>query len=234
MILKAQRCFALAGAAISVFLAASPALASSKGADWYIAIAGTVTAPRDPETVIFNAPVAPASLTIKDNLKSPGYGGLIAVGHRMGAFRVEAEIGHTHDKAKAYTATSPIALTLPQSGGLTTTRFMANILLDIPAGGGIEPYAGGGVGYVTYREKTFAARAFAPTAPAVQLIDDRLNHFAWQAIGGITVPVAPKIRAMLQVRYLDLGNATGKDTRGQPITTRFNGFNFDVGARFSF
>lgn len=234
MILKAQHSFALACAAVSMFLVASPALASSTGDNWYVAIAGTVTAPRDPETVIFNAPVAPASLTIRDNLKSPGYGGLIAVGHRMGAFRVEAEIGHTYDKAKGYTATSPITLTLPQSGSLTTTRYMANILFDIPAGGSIEPYVGGGVGYATYREKTFAARAFAPSAPPVQLIDDRLDHFAWQAIGGISVPVAPKVRAMLQVRYLDLGNATGKDTRGQPITSRFNGFNFDAGVRFSF
>lgn len=230
----ANRYLALASTAIVLSVGVSPARAAPAGDDWYVAVGGTVTAERDPQTVIFNAPVAPASLTINDNLKSPGYGGLIALGHRFGSFRVEAEVGHTYDKAEAYTATAPITLTLPQIGGFSTTRFMANVYFDAPVGGRIEPHLGGGIGYGTFREKTFAARAFAPTAPPVQLIDDRLHHFAWQAIGGFSVPIAPKVRAMLQVRYLDLGTATGQDTRGQPITTRLNGFNFDAGIRFSF
>lgn len=234
MTFMAYRGLALAGAALGISLAASPAQASSAGDEWYVAVAGTLTAPSDPETIIFNAPVAPASLTIRDNLKSPGYGGLVAVGYDTGAVRIEAEIGHTYDKAESYSATAPITVTLPQRGGFATTRYMVNALFDIPAGGGIEPYVGGGIGYASYREKTFASRAFAPTTPAVQLIDYRLNHFAWQAIGGLAIPFSPKVRGMLQVRYLDLGTATGQDTRGQPITTRFKGLQFDAGVRFSF
>lgn len=234
MRLTAHRCLALGAGVISISLAVDPAHASSTGDDWYVTVAGTVTVPRDPRTVIFNAPVAPASLTITDDLKKPGYGGLVALGHRFRSFRIEAEIGQTYDQAKAYTATAPITLTLPQSGGFTTTRFMANALFDVPVGGQVKPYVGGGLGYATYREKTFAARAFAPAAPAVQLIDNRLHHFAWQAIAGLSAPIAPKVRALLQVRYLNLGTAVGQDTRGQPITTRFDGVHFDAGLRFAF
>lgn len=224
----------LAAATLGLVLGASPALASAGDDGWYVTVAGTVTAPSDPETVIFNAPVAPATLTIRDNLKSPGFGGLIAVGHRIGVLRVEAEVGHTYDKAKTYTSTAPITITLPQTGGFATTRYMANAVIDIPIHGGIEPYFGGGIGYASYREKTFAPRAFAPTAPAVQLIDYRLHHFAWQAIAGLAVPLSPNLRGIVQARYLDLGTATGQDTRGQPITTRIRGMQFDAGIRFSF
>ena len=234
MAYSAHHGLALAVASLGIVFGANPALASEGGDDWYVTVAGTVTAPSDPETVIFNAPVAPATLTIRDNLKSPGFGGLIAVGHRIGVLRVEAEVGHTYDKAETYTATAPITITLPQTGGFATTRYMANAMIDIPTHGGIEPYFGGGIGYASYREKTFAPRAFAPTTPAVQLIDYRLHHFAWQAIGGLAVPLSPKLRGIVQARYLDLGTATGQDTRGQPITTRFRGMQFDVGIRFSF
>lgn len=224
-------------AAAIASLAAGPARAQTVPASggWYIAAAGTLTATSDPQTVIFNAPVAPATLTIRDNLRLPGYGGLIAIGHRFGSLRIEAEAGHTYDRAKTYTATAPITLTLAQTGGFAVTRFMANAYFDIPVGGGgVTPYLGGGIGYATYREKTFAARAFAPAAPAVQLIDDRLNHFAWQAIAGVAVPTGTRVHVFAQARYLGLGTARGQDTRGEPITTRTRGMNFDAGVRLSF
>ena len=139
------------------------------------------------------------------------------------------------DKARAYTAVSPISIELPANGGFAVTRFMANTYFDVPTGrGAIEPYVGGGIGYATYREKTFAARAFAPMAPQIQLIDDRLHHLAWQAIAGVAVPVTSRIRLTLQGRYLDAGKAKGQDTRAQPITTRLKGLNFDAGVRFAF
>ena len=224
-----------AAAAIASF-AAGPAWAQTAPAsgDWYLSAAGTLTAIRDPQTVIFNAPVAPATLTIRDNLRSPCYGGSIAVGHRFGAFRFEVEAGHTYDRARAYTAVAPITLTLPQTGGFAVSRFMTNAYVDIPVGAGVSPYLGGGIGYATYREKTFAPRAFAPAAPAVQLIDDQLHHFAWQAIGGISIPAGTRIHLFAQARYLGLGTAHGRDTRGEPITTRISGLNFDAGARLSF
>jgi opacity protein-like surface antigen len=217
--------------------ACSTAQAQDRAADknWYVAVAGTVTATSDPRTVIFNAPVAPAQLTIRDDLKSPGYGGLIALGHRFGSFRLEAEAGHTYDMARAYTTVSPITIELAARGGFAVARYMANAYFDVPTGGGaIEPYLGGGIGYASYREKTFAARAFAPTAPQIQLIDDRLHHLAWQAIAGVAVSVSPQVRLTLQGRYLDVGKANGQDTRGQPITTRLKGLNFDAGVRFAF
>ena len=215
----------------------SAAQAQERTADtgWYVAVAGTATATRDPDTVIFNAPVAPAQLAIRDNLKSPGFGGLIAIGRRFGSFRIEAEAGHTYDKTREYSAVTPISITLPAIGGFAVTRFMANAYLDVPVGRSpIEPYLGAGLGYATYREKTFAARAFAPTAPQVQLIDDRLHHLAWQAMAGVAIPVSSQVKLTLQGRYLDVGKAEGQDTRGQPITTRLKGFNFDAGLRFAF
>ena len=119
--------------------------------------------------------------------------------------------------------------------GISTQAHWYNAYFDVPMGGGaIEPYFGGGIGYASYREKTFAARAFAPAAPQIQLIDDRLHHLAWQAIAGVAVSVSPQVRVTLQGRYLDIGKADGQDTRGQPITTRLKGLNFDAGVRLAF
>jgi opacity protein-like surface antigen len=203
--------------------------------DWYVAGGATLSLLNNPRTQIENAPTPGATLKIIDELGGAGWGGQIALGHRFDMLRVEVEIGRTRSDADFYTVTSPISNRLPQTGGDTITRIMANAYFDIPFGlDGIAPYLGFGLGEAMVDVTTNASRPFGPPTAPVQLIDDQANGFAWQAIAGVAVPVSDDFALTAQFRYLDAGTLHGKDTRGQPFQTSIAGLAVDLGVRYNF
>jgi opacity protein-like surface antigen len=227
--------FARKNAAIPAVLLASIWSAPAFARDWYVSGAATVTMIKDPDSVIQNAPTSGATLAITNALDDTGWGGQLAIGHRFGVVRIEAEIGRTHTVARRYIVTSPISNDLPQTGGDTVTRFMANAYVDIPISGtGIRPYLGAGIGDAIVHVTTKASKPFGPPTAPTQLIDDKPNGFAWQAIAGIAVPLSPSVALTAQYRYFDAGTLNGKDTRGQDFRTRIHGSNVDLGVRLSF
>lgn len=212
-------------------LASTPVLAQ----DWYISGAATMTLLDDSDSVIHNAPTPGATLYITNVLDDTGWGGQLAIGHRLGPVRVEAEIGRTHTGAQRYVVTDPIDNDLPQQGGDTVTRFMANAYIDVPLGGtGVRPYLGAGIGDATVHVTTKASKPFGPPTAPIQLIDDHVNNFAWQAIAGVAVPLSPGFALTAQYRYFDAGTLHGQDTRGEDFQTKIHGHNIDLGVRFSF
>ena len=220
---------------IPVFLCVLAAPAPALAHDFYVSGAVTMTMLNDPDSVIHNAPTPGATLYITNVLEATGWGGQLAIGHRFGPLRVEAEAGRTHTAARRYVVTAPITNDLPQVGGDTVTRFMANAYFDVPLReSGIRPYFGGGIGDASVHVTTKASRPFGPPTAPTQLIDDHVHGFAWQAIAGIALPLSSNLSVTAQYRYLDAGTLHGQDTRGQGFETRIRGHNVDLGVRLSF
>jgi opacity protein-like surface antigen len=221
----------ICSALLAIVGMATPALAR----DWYISGAATLSILRDPHTVIDNAPTPGATLFITDNLDHAGWGGQIAFGRRFGPVRAEIEGGRTRQDANQYTVTAPISNRLPQTGGDTITRLMANAYFDVPLHRtGIRPYVGAGIGEAWVDVTTKASRPFGPPTAPVQLIDDKVDGFAWQAMAGIAVPLSARVAITAQYRWFDAGTLHGLDTRGQPFRTSIAGSNVDLGIRFDF
>jgi opacity protein-like surface antigen len=208
---------------------------SALAQNWYVSGAATITLLSDPDSVIQNAPAPGSTLYITNVLEDTGWGGQVAIGHRFGPVRIEAEIGRTRTTAKRYVVTSPISNDLPQTGADTVTRFMANAYVDIPIHHtGIRPYLGAGIGDAIVHVTTRASKPFGPPTAPTQLIDDRPHGFAWQAIAGIAVPLSRRFAVTAQYRYFDAGTLNGHDTRGQDFRTGIRSSNVDLGVRFSF
>lgn len=197
-------------------------------------ISGAVTGSwlNKPGQTIANAPTPGATLQV-ENAVDFGWGGSLAIGQELGRFRIEAEIGRTSNDSDAYSAISPISITLPQEGKNVLTRYMANGYFDLSRGG-IRPYLGLGIGTARAHVTTFAAPARAPTAPPSQLIDDRETDFAYQLMAGAALPVSSRLAVTAQYRWFDAGTVVGRDSRGQRFTREIAGHNLDVGLRFSF
>ena len=229
----------LAAGAVAAFLAAATGTAlAADGPEatgpWYVRAAFDGSDLKKPDQTIANAPTPGSTLQVV-NAVDFGWGGAVALGRQIGALRLEAEVGKTANKSKAYSAITPISATLPQDGKNDVTRYMANVYADLPLlTGPWKIYVGAGVGRARLHVTTFAAPARAPTAPPSQLIDFRDQTTAWQAMGGLTYAVGPHLRLNAQYRWLDAGTAEGHDSRGEKATRDIAGHNFEAGLIFNF
>jgi opacity protein-like surface antigen len=201
---------------------------------WYLAGAATGSDLNKPRQTIANAPVPGSTLHVTNDVDF-GWGGQIAVGRTLGPLRLEAEVGHTENKSKSYTATSPISITLPQKGDNDATRYMANAFYDLrPESLPLGMYVGFGVGAADVRVTTFAAPARAPSAPPSQLMDFDQAVFAYQLMAGLSHSLSQHLAITAQYRWFDAGTITGRDARGQRATRDIAGHNVDVGLRYAF
>ena len=200
----------------------------------YVAAAVTGSKLQKPKQTIANAPSPGSTLQVVNDVNF-GWGGQVEVGYAFKALRVEAEIGRTSNHSDSYSAISPIAITIPQRGKNTTTRYMGNVFFDIPVRDlPLRPFIGGGIGAARSYVSTFAAPARAPNAPPSQLIAFSETRFAYQLMGGVSVPLSSRTELTAQYRWLDSGTVHGLDARGQRATRTLRGSNIDVGLRFSF
>ena len=201
---------------------------------WYIAAAVSGSALDKPTQTIANAPTPGSTLHVVNDVDF-GWGGQAEVGYSWRVLRIEAEIGRTANHSDHYSAISPIAITLPQSGKNNITRYMANAYLEPLRGRWpVSPFLGAGIGAAHAHATTFAAPARAPTAPPSQILDIKDTHFAYQLMGGVSVAVTPHLALTAQYRWLDGGTFRGVDSRSESATRTLHGSNVDLGLRLGF
>lgn len=78
-------------------------------------------------------------------------------------------------------------------GSLRTIYLMANALVDVPTGGPITPYIGGGAGV------GFVNVDYSPSG--VTIIDDGSTEFAWQAMAGASWALTTNAEVFAGYRY---------------------------------
>lgn len=201
---------------------------------WYVAGAVTGSALDKPHQTIANAPTPGSTLEVVNDVDFD-WGGQGEIGYAAGLFRVEAEVGRTANHSDHYSAIRPIAITLPQSGKNTITRYMANAYVELPQGRWlVSPFLGAGVGAAHAHVTTFAAPARAPHAPASQILDVTDTRVAYQLMAGFSAPVTAHLALTAQYRWFDGGTFRGVDARGERATRTIHGSNVDLGLRLAF
>lgn len=222
------------GVGLGLVWGTSTTAAAAEPGHFYVAGAVTGSDLHKPGQTIANAPSPGATLHVTNDVNF-GWGGQAEIGYAFRVFRIEAELGRTANHSDHYSAISPIAITLPQSGKNTITRVMANGYVELPAGIlPFSPFLGGGVGAAHGHATTFAAPAKAPNAPPSQLLDIKDTKFAYQLMGGVSVPLTRSFALTAQYRWFDGGTFRGVDARGERATRTLRGSNFDMGLRFTF
>ena len=219
------------GAVLACLLAGQAA--AQDGGPWYARAALTGSSLEKPKQTIANAPTPGSTLQVVNDVDF-GWGGDVALGRSFGRVRVEGEIGRTHNKSGAYSVTSPLTITLPQSGRTDATRVMANAYVDLVSKDPWRVFVGAGVGQARLHVTTFAAPARAPTAPPSQLLNYRDDRFAYQLMGGVSYALTSAVSVSGQYRWFDAGKAAGHDARGERATREVKGSNFDVGLTYAF
>ena len=171
-----------------------------------------------------------------------------AVGYDFGLIRAEAEVSYSRHTVRSLTVTQLTGFggdtttdlqdapedtcfylgtsTCPTSGNtialdgvkLRQLSGMANVWIDLPVGGQVEPYVGGGIG-VTGLESGGEAK----------------SAFAWQIGGGVAFKMSPRLALTADVRYrsvdpikFDFGGDEGVNF-GRVKTTSYG-----VGLRYGF
>ena len=93
---------------------------------------------------------------------------------------------------------------------------MANIWRDFSVIGGLDIYAGGGIGAGGYRS------VVSTELPVPDLnADNRVSTFAWQAGGGLIYDVSDHMAVDLGYRFFSIGDSTANFADGAPYTTNY-------------
>ncbi len=163
-----------------------------------------------------------AGSSYKARMKTPGYlvGG--AIGLRLNEnLRAEAELAYRRYSLKnvTYPGFAPVSL----SGYADAISFMGNLWYDLPLGGKVTPYAGGGLGlaYTGYSDKTTPLK-------------DHDTGFIFQLGLGAKWALSEKISLDIGYRFRGI---PGLKFSSPAISVRDNdyyGHNVIVGVTFSF
>lgn len=198
----------------------------------------------------------------------PGGGadGFAVAGYGFGSgFRAEIEGGYRPGDLNAIQADiflpllKPALAPLIPAGGIRfsdvgghvdAATLMANLLYDLPLGLPVQPFVGGGAGLVHTSVAAQGRFPFCPICfrPAICFptcsIDLKLNdssdRLGWQAIGGVSMALAPQWTLNATYRYLRADNVSwGTKVGGVPFANgRFSGNYSDssvtLGVRYSF
>jgi len=134
--------------------------------------------------------------------------GGVALGERLGDFRVEVEgsaNSATNKRRNFYSDEGVINKTSVSKIKLSSA--MLNAYYDLPTGFPIRPYIGAGAG-MSHVKAQFKTRSEKET--------DKLkmsnNHFAWQVGAGITCEITSEWAADLGYRFMDSGNIVKKES----------------------
>jgi len=123
-----------------------------------------------------------------------------ALGYDFGHFRVEAE-GFYHE-ANLKWQNRPAGSPLPNgafgpsnglSGRSNSAAVMANGLVSLGHWGGVKLYAGAGIGYADTFVHDFL--------PGGGLIEGHAKGLAWQALGGLSMPIGRNVDVGVKYRY---------------------------------
>ncbi len=221
--------FLVLGALLPV---AAHAQDSTPTGGWYAAGSASISLLNDTGGTIANAPVAGSTVILQNPLET-GYGVQGALGYGFDDFRLEAELGYSHNTQSRYVAIVPPTGSIPAAVTDDAIRGMVNGYYELSKGS-VRPYLGAGLGLARVNINFFAPRAPLPNEAPRRLIEDGDTRFAYQFMAGAAVPVSDGVALTLQYRWLDAGTIHAKDVRGEAITRDQAGHNVDVGIRFNF
>ena len=195
------------------------------------------------------------------HLTHPGVVGVLAVGWGYGnGLRLEAEGSYRSNDIKDYRTSrvnGGLTNTVSPSGRVGTAAVMANLLYDvdltrlglpIP----VRPYIGGGVGYGWRQYDDVGGLALGVpdaltgTAARARMRGGSYGDFAWQAIGGVAIPLrfVPGLELTAEYRYFSMADTKFEQRRVPlsgpgPVVRRFGRDDNDnhsvlVGLRYAF
>jgi opacity protein-like surface antigen len=129
-----------------------------------------------------------------------GWGAGAAVGYAFDfGLRAEAEVAYRmNDLDQA--SLGPVALDL--EGDTTALSIMGNLWFDIPLGGPVRPFVGGGLGMAQVSLNDVEV----PALGSGTFVDDSDWVFAYQLGGGIAFRVAPAVDITAEYRYFGTDN----------------------------
>ncbi len=161
-----------------------------------------------------------AGSSYKARMKTPGYlvGG--AVGLKLNEnIRAEAELAYRRYSLKkvTYPGFAPVSL----SGHADAISFMGNLWFDLPLGGRVTPYAGGGLGlaYATYASST---------------LKDHDTGLIFQLGVGAKWAVSEKMSLDVGYRFRGIPGLKFSDAAISVKDNDYYGHNFIVGMTFKF
>jgi opacity protein-like surface antigen len=177
---------------------------------------------------------------------SAGQVGTVAFGWAAGdGLRAEIEGSYRANDVSSFATLRTNGQLVPLTnvgGDIGTEAVMANILFDIPVrslGLPVQPYIGGGAGYEWSRFNTsgngfsniIAPQNVSVVGPSVERLGDT-SSFAYQAIAGLSLPLAPRLNATLEYRYLGTAIADVPLSRSIPGIVVNGAVPSDVQSRF--
>lgn len=162
------------------------------------------------------------------------WSGHAAYGWDFGALRFEGQLNLTSGDAVGYNSSSPPNVSRPTDGSVNLVSGMANAYWDIDAGPGFTPFVGVGAGMIKAEVEVTGPRPTAPNGASVPLFDNDQTNFGWQAMAGVSVPIAGNMSLIGQFRYFDGGSFDMIDTLGRASHIDIKGSSWDAGVRWSF
>lgn len=129
---SAVACAALVGS-MAVLPQSASAQVNDPEAGWYVAVSGGLQNRADAEDVQGAATVFKRGFVLSG-----------ALGYRFGLIRVEGESGLTNNPNEREIVTG--AFDEVGEGNISLRTYMMNAYVDLPLGGSVRPYVGGGIG----------------------------------------------------------------------------------------
>ena len=167
-----------------------------------------------------------------------GLGGVL--GYDFGNFRVDGELAFRHNIAERMGPFSLETADLFGSSPDSTTSvssFMINGYFDLPTGGPLKPFIGGGVGFANV-SIDWVTPGFFPFSE-VPLADDSDRGFAYQISAGIGYEINPRATLTFTFRHfateeLQMSFDPASPFGAQPFQFEYQSNEFNFGGRIMF
>ena len=166
-----------------------------------------------------------------------GFGGVL--GYDFGYFRVDGEIALRFNTIDRLGGQSLDPQSLGSGNNSTTfaSSYMVNGYFDLPTGGPVKPYIGGGIGFATVFVDWVAPGPFPFSS--VTVADDSDSGLAYQFSAGLGFEYNPRITWSLGFRHfeteeLQMTFASGSPFGSGPFTMKYQSNEINLGVRILF
>lgn len=197
---------------------ATPALAQSWNGQTYVTVQGGWTQQEDHDFT------ASTGAKINTQMKD-GYVVVGALGRQYGNIRAELEGSYRVNDVDTHQTTGPAL-----AGSRGETRVIAgmgNLYYDMPTGGALTPYIGGGIGAADVQFENYGTNATGT------VLDDGETVFAYQGMAGLNFAVTNNLSLNAEYRYFATNDVEVQSgTRTSEIEYRSH--NLMAGARYLF
>ena len=236
---------------IVVSLAGLTFAGSANATDVYVTVFGSINFPNTGSAAKFNPgdpdadPVVEDSITRGTLARNTNYDLGAAVGFvpwedDIGRLRIEGEISYKSGNLGDLVLFDAVRFS---TGSQNVVSFMVNGYMDFKElGGRFTPYLGVGAGVAMVKtDLTYIGSDVFDADPALRWdMDGSDSVFAFQVMGGVSVPISGRLTGYAEVRYFRSSNSTVAVTEqivGDPagtFTTRYATILTRFGLRFGF